>query len=383
MASERYIGENVVFEKMLNEGKTMEFFVKNVDLSIINSLRRTILSDLDNVGFFFDANEHYEFPTTVIEHNDTPLHNEFLNHRISMIPIHVFKKELEEWESIDYNFEINVENNTGELLNVTSGDIMVSSSDGNKLSNDVRNRLFPKDPFTKDHILITKLSKNNNSKLIIKAKAQVNKASRSVSFGLVSKCCCEMVVDDDRAKEELARLLSESHQDKHKEITNKFNNLTREKMYKKNKYLEPNFFKISIESECAISCIDIYSDAIRQLKLSVERMLDKNYKVKNSSSLMTIIIPGGSHTTGNLIQALSFNSMIREKKNNVFGVTYIGYNIPHPLDDVMIIKIKGDELFTIEETLGLFKDMLKIVIIELTNFENEWNIFSSNYNKTA
>tara|TARA_B110000971_G_C19550806_1_gene294475 strand:+ start:169 stop:504 length:336 start_codon:yes stop_codon:yes gene_type:complete len=111
-------------------------------------------------------------------------------------------------------------------------------------------------------------------------------------------------------------------------------------------------------------------------------MMDKNYKIENNKSFMTIIIPIGSHTTGNMLQAICFNRLIRENIDNTFGLTYIGYNIPHPLEQTMLIKVKGDDLVTIDDTITLFRDMLKIVIEELEQFENQWIIFSSKYKKT-
>ena len=370
------------FEKMVMKKKNMEFEVSGVDISIINSLRRTVLADLKNVGFYFNATEHSDNPSTIIEQNDTPLHNEFMMHRISMIPIHVSKAELEDWDNYGYMFEIDVVNKTGELKNVTSGDIVVYSKDGVMLPKSTALRLFPVDPITKDHILITKLNKNMDSKLIVKAMAIVSTAKSSVSFGLVSKCSFELVVDEKQAGKALEKLLEEAEESKHHDIKGNFKNLNRDRHYRKNKYLEADLFKISIESECSIHSIDIYSIAIRHLKESFSNMMDKNYKIENNKSFMTIIIPIGSHTTGNMLQAICFNRLIRENIDNTFGLTYIGYNIPHPLEQTMLIKVKGDDLVTIDDTITLFRDMLKIVIEELEQFENQWIIFSSKYKKT-
>tara|TARA_B110000305_G_C19336226_1_gene586724 strand:+ start:69 stop:1205 length:1137 start_codon:yes stop_codon:yes gene_type:complete len=370
------------FEKMVVKKKKMEFEVSGVDISIINSLRRTVLADLQNVGFYFNATEHSDNPSTIIEQNDTPLHNEFMMHRISMIPIHVSKEELEDWDNYGYMFEIDVVNKTGELKNVTSGDFVVYSKDGVMLPKSTASRLFPIDPITKDHILITKLNKNMDSKLIVKAMAIVSTAKSSVSFGLVSKCSFELVVDEKQASKALEKLLEEAEESKHHDIKGNFKNLNRDRHYRKNKYLEADLFKICIESECSIQSIDIYSIAIRHLKESFSNMMDKNYKIENNKSFMTIIIPVGSHTTGNMLQAICFNRLIRENIDNTFGLTYIGYNIPHPLEQTMLIKVKGDDLVTIDDTITLFRDMLKIVIEELEQFENQWIIFSSKYKKT-
>ena len=56
----------------------ISFNVNDIDLSIINSIRRIILSELPNVGFFFDPNDFNNKDINVLE-NNTPLHNEFIH----------------------------------------------------------------------------------------------------------------------------------------------------------------------------------------------------------------------------------------------------------------------------------------------------------------
>lgn len=377
--SEKSDTENTsMFSKLNATAKMLDFEVKNVDISILNSLRRTVLSDLPNVGFFFDANVH-DNQTTKIISNDTPLHNEFIMHRLSLIPICVNKEELENWDDFDYIFKINKRNDTGFLKNVTSGDIQVFDKNDKPLSKNTVARLFPKDPITGDHILITKINKTKNSAFEVTAKAIKRTAKTNASFGMVSKCTIEFVVDEVKADSELKRLLDGQDKTKHSRITQDFNNLNREKCYSKNEYFEPNHFKVFIESECLLNPIYIYSSAISVLKDNIMKMKDVNYKVLEQSSLMTIIIPDGSHTVGNLIHANAFNTMIRKKERNIYNITYVGYNIPHPLEPNMIFKIKGDDLISIDDALAAFQEMISITLDVLNNFENEWIIFSGKY----
>jgi len=84
----------------------ISFYVTDIDLSIINSIRRVILSDIPNVGFFFDPNNFTDDKHINITINNTPLHNEFLQHRIALIPIHVSVSQLENWNDERYTFII-------------------------------------------------------------------------------------------------------------------------------------------------------------------------------------------------------------------------------------------------------------------------------------
>ena len=60
------------------------FQIDNIDLSIINAIRRIILSEIPVVAFYGE-----DEPTIEILFNSSPLHNEFMIHRIGLIPIHI------------------------------------------------------------------------------------------------------------------------------------------------------------------------------------------------------------------------------------------------------------------------------------------------------
>ena len=126
--------------------------IKDVDLSIINSMRRVVLSEIENVGFFFSPIEYFGEKDINVISNDTPLHNEFLQHRLSMIPINVDINELENWDENEYKFVIEKTNDTSSILPIYSNDIKVYDSN-NTLQEKLASKFFPPDKFTKDYIL--------------------------------------------------------------------------------------------------------------------------------------------------------------------------------------------------------------------------------------
>ena len=77
-------------EILNNENNEFVFDIKGnkdygFDKSIINSIRRTILSDIPTIGFrYVDKNE---INSLKIIKNTTALHNEFIMHRLSLIPL--------------------------------------------------------------------------------------------------------------------------------------------------------------------------------------------------------------------------------------------------------------------------------------------------------
>ena len=143
---------SVKFSAKKNENE-MYFEINNVYPAFINSLRRIALSELVTVGF--NTEDYINSDLKVIQ-NTGVLHNEFILHRLSMIPIHY--KDINMFDVNKYKFVLKKENNTNSVMNVTSGDIEVYDSETNK-------KLPSKDFFpaeNNNHILITKLKPNPN-----------------------------------------------------------------------------------------------------------------------------------------------------------------------------------------------------------------------------
>ena len=84
-----------------------------LDKSITNGIRRTLLTDIQSVAFDPD--------NIIIEKNTGSLHNEFLKHRISLIPLYI------DPETYNYSllFELKVVMNDDTTMNVYNGDFNV------------------------------------------------------------------------------------------------------------------------------------------------------------------------------------------------------------------------------------------------------------------
>lgn len=90
-----------------------------LDKSIINSLRRTLLSEIPCVAFRVEEGKPKDL---IMELNNTSLHNEYLLHRLSMIPLYLDPKEYEK----QYLFYINVKHDSSQPFQfVTTNDIQI------------------------------------------------------------------------------------------------------------------------------------------------------------------------------------------------------------------------------------------------------------------
>jgi DNA-directed RNA polymerase subunit L/DNA-directed RNA polymerase alpha subunit len=358
----------------LSDRFNISFNLKDVDLSIVNSLRRIILSEIKNVGFFFNPNDFSDDKDIVILQNDTPLHNEFLQHRISLIPIHVTPTQLENWNKDEYKFVINKQNTTP---NVYSSDIQVFDKNDTFLPA-ISKQFFPPDPITKDFIIITKFNKSPNSKLHIEAFATLNTPSESTSFGMISNISIEFNLDEQKVKKELQKYLENNKSKASVEnLTHQFNSIEKERFYQRNKYREPNDFNIKITSECSIPCTYIFNTAIGILKNKILAFQNSDYDIINNNMLFSIIIKNESHTLGNIFQSLVFNHYIRENIDNEYNIKYIGYTIPHPLEKILLIKIKGDKLLLLDDVRNFINNACDHIYNILNDLDNHWNTLSN------
>ena len=117
----------------------VEFELANINSSTANAIRRLMISHIKTVGF---RTEPYTACQLDVKVNDTPLHNQFTLHRISMIPINVTKPEV--FDVDDYLFIINVSNNTNSIINITSEDFQIRQISTNKMLEAIEALLLPK-----------------------------------------------------------------------------------------------------------------------------------------------------------------------------------------------------------------------------------------------
>ena len=221
-----YIKEthNTMFTNIENDGKAMAFDVVDVDVSLVNAIRRAIIANVSTVAFSFDPNKSNN--DIVIHTNTGALHNEFLGHRLSLVPIHLNKTEIESFDPRNYKFLLHKKNDGNQMMDVTSKDIDVLDDTGNK-NKTLRDRFFPPNPITGDHILLTRLKPNlyesqHGDEINLEAFASKGSGSQHSRWCPVSKCCFHNIVDEDKANEVLNGLLEKTQDDKKDETKKRF-----------------------------------------------------------------------------------------------------------------------------------------------------------------
>jgi len=374
-------------------GSRISFEINDIDVSVVNSIRRTVFTDIPSVGFYFDLNNHFVENDLTIEQNDSPLHNEFLAHRLSLIPIHFDKDEIDNWSQPEYQFILEKSNTSNEIVCVTTGDFQIlNTKTGKIMPASFIKRLFPANEITEDHILLTKLKPNleDNDKgnhIKVSGYARKGVGRDCICWGVVSECTFFNTIDKAFAKSVIDEQIKDKTKEEKKSMIQDFNSLEQYRHYKKNKYGDPNSFQFSLESETGLSAKFILYKSIVILTNMFEKLLVE-LREKNDSEVITIVpadVPNMyvitfknyTHTVGNLIQSHMLNNHIRKKPDNdTYDLDYVGYSVPHPLEELFILKVKFNKVVSVKQLYSFMKENLERIETELLQLTEEWVSFS-------
>jgi DNA-directed RNA polymerase subunit L len=382
------------FTNLVTDDDTrITFEINDVDMSLVNAIRRVIFTDIQSVGFYFKLKDHFVHNDIDIKKNDSPIHNEFLAHRLSQIPLHLSKEEIKDWSPGNMSFTLKKTNNTGETINVTTNDIQIHDSNAKVLSQAEHARIFPANKLTKDHILITKLKpsldKKHGTTVDLKMSAKKGIAKDCICWSVISHCSYYNTIDDEAVETHLKQLTEGKSAEESKQISDAFNTLDIYRFFKKNEHGDPNSFIFSLETECGLSPYDIFSEACVIILDMLESLHDEMDNVDQSSvvdiehdvnvpNMYCISIKGHTHTIGNLIQGLFLNEYIRDKKGGPYNLQYIGYSVPHPLEEMFLLKIHFGKDVTEAGLIQFMSSGLNYVRTLVKDVHESWVIFGGN-----
>lgn len=349
-------------QDILKIANRYEFEIHDLDLAIVNGIRRVILSEIPTLGFMGENDVSIQ-----IHKNTGPLHNEFMIHRIGLIPMHFTEEETEGFVEQEYQFTLNVKNNQSTLLNVTTADIKGKRT-VNELSPVELKRIFPVHPVTKMPVLITRLRQGEElsfTATVVKSTAKVH-----ASFSPVSLCSFQYL-QNEVANQDIKDVLQ------------------RERNYIKNDYGDPTAIQFSMEPELGLTPKYLVAKALEILRTKAETV-DRELELNPSEKVLfekhpeipdtyDLHIQFEDDTFGNLFQSLVYNEYIRATKkilDDKFTMSYIGYYAPHPLDPKIVIRmtLKNDEGITATATefKTAFKTCLRLVNHTLKDVYDAW-----------
>lgn len=351
--------QNYRFDKK-DPAQCHAFEIHGVDLAIVNGIRRTILTDVEVVGFSGE-----EDPSVDIITNTGRLHNEIMMHRFGLIPVHLDEIETDSFVEGQYVAELNKRNTSDDMINITTHDFKVFKDD-KALSDKHTHDMFPVDMVSNSPILITRL--RPGEALHVKCTAVKRTARFHAGFSPVSHCTFFYL------------------QDQHEAAT-KNNILDREKSYLKNEYGDPIAFQFEIEPKIKLSprylvtkAIDILIGKLTRIQQDIYDDESDYTRVENGDTGgVNFVINGEDDTIGNIIQSYIHVHHVRAKKQAANGavVSYVGYYCPHPLDSTVVINVRmNGENVSKKEYTEFMAIIVRSIITQLQDMMNVWLQFA-------
>lgn len=320
-----------ILEKIQRKDNYITFNIKNEEgkiyTALVNAIRRTILTDIKT--WCINPNETTFFDNTSV------LNNEFIAHRLSLIPIKC---------DVDVNYdsiviECKKKNEEEDIIGVYVDDFVVKDAKtGEKIDTSL---IFP---YTRVLLANLRYNQSLSFETKLEEKAPCDKDALAAHC-CVCTCVHTFVMDDERIAEETKKMTEEEK-----------NIYFKERTYKTNKFSQPLLYNMNIESIGQYEQTKIVRMGIKLLKERTNKLLldirGRNERVRIQlddvyGDIYEINVFDENDTLGNLLtQYVGLNP----------NVDYCGYVIRHPLRREVLMKFKLKENNTINNVLTVIEE---------------------------
>lgn len=352
-----------VFNDTLNkdDDNMITFQVKDTLVSYVNTLRRMILTGVESVAFNSKMNEQGKTTDVDIRVNTTPMTNEMLADRIGLIPLHI--ENPEDWNPDRYVFRLKVSNEEPTTMTVTAADIGVyrvgKPGDTDILDVEAHKQIFRPDPITGDQpiIAVLKGKQPNTAAQSIEfvARATVGTGREHIRWSPVCQASYGYSIDtnEERQREFFERWLENTKKlslsklnedtEKKEAMIREFQTMEVQRCFKVNEKGEPISFDFMVESIGTLPVETIIERALYNLEKKCSLYsgeLPDTVRVQPADARMKgfdFLFPGEDHTLGNLLQSWMEANLMDSKE-----ITFVGYKVPHPLRDEMVVRVGVD-----------------------------------------
>lgn len=338
---------NPRIDRISQEQSVLKISITNANYSLVNSIRRTILSKIPVVCF---KGFPYKENLCNIISNTSNLNNEIIKHRLICIPVHYLSPDEDDYKNL--KIVINIKNNTEEMLICTTEDIKIFDKNTNvEMSEaDVR-KIFPPNELTKCYIDILRLKQqlSNNipgEEFHLEAELTISTAEEDGAYNVVSLCSYINTPDTIAAND----LWIEKEKDMLEKKISKENIEYAKKdffLLDANRSFVENSFEFSIETVGVYSNEDIFKKACIILINNFNDLKDNlqsdsviiNTPITTIDNCYEVVLENIDHTVGKVIEFILHELYFTSKEL----LTYIGFSKKHPHDSYSIIRIAFPE----------------------------------------
>ena len=373
------------------------------DKSLVNAIRRVLLTDIPTVGFnLYPNGENNDLTMTV---NHSSLHNEMLLHRIALMPLYInpinymrnhlfmckvkhdsvepfkfvsmndveiyplksgFQERLDHYFDESYDMSSDDERVLKEQLSVVN----IENYDLEKpLSQKKKDEIYRPFKFrgNSHYCLITELKSTNTEdtyqEIQFYGAPSVGFGHQDAKFQGVSQSTYSFKIDENMVNEVLKDKMSREDipEDERESYEKKFRLSESERYFYRDNSGEAKSYNFAIKSNHHFDSenlfkmsIDILIQKCENLKLEfIQFLKEETSRVsveKDKEYVYRYEVEGESHTLGNLIQS----HMMRYSVNDDTIINLIGYKKPHPLEDKILFIVSmnnGHKLASADEVV--------------------------------
>jgi DNA-directed RNA polymerase subunit L len=358
--------------KVLNlkeEDGLMSFTITNIDVSYVNAIRRTILSDIPIVCF---KTTPYEENKANILINTTRLNNEILKQRLSCIPICI--PDLEKRSIKNYLLEVDVENKIDVTVIVTTKDFNIKDISSNTyLDEGEQKKIFP--PFIPPtgsgeyYIDFVRLRPRISDeipgeRIKFTCEFSVSTARDDSMFNVTGTCAYGFSPDPEKMAEQLEIRKQRWKDEDKKESEIKFE-AANWKLLEGLRYVKKNSFDFVLQTvgiyeneQIIIRASQILLQKFEVLKKS---LMQDEVEIKPSENTMEncydITLENEDYTIGNILNYELYTIFYTEFKL----LDYVGFKKLHPHDLNSLLRVA---LTDKTKSVSTVKTMLVAVIDE-------------------
>ena len=418
MASKDFISK---YTEIKNEKRTLNFQIGGnekygLNKTIVNGIRRTLLTDIKTIAFNPED--------IIIDTNTGSLHNEFIKHRISLIPLYIdpenyyrnllfelkIKIDDDQFKNV-YNNDFNIyplkieyqklidEQNEMDFIPDDSNiftKLQTISKDYydllNPLSNSEKKKIFRPFEFPKNnfnHFLLTELKQTGSDKdiqeLDLYCVPSIGTSREHARFNNLPTIVYSYTKDKKAFEKYLADQIKIEKPKDPVSFSRSLRLRDSERYHMRDNMNEPYVYDFTITSNhyydsksVYIKSIDILIERFEFIILHSQLMIEKpdeslfSYDKFKNDTTYQIIMGKQDDTTGNMIQSHMVNKIIDKDS----FIQICGYKKPHPLTDLIIFNVMiqpgGDtELQKKSTIVKTFIDTCKDLIDLLDIMKNE------------
>jgi len=354
-----------VFENVERvDRRTVKFTMSPTRVTYANSLRRAIQTEVSILGFRADMTDTGNTTDVKVFKNSTPMSNEMLADRVGLLPI-VIPADVAAWDKDSVLFKLHVRNETDDLRFVTASDFeCYKKVDGEDERQRVPNtQFFHPDPVSGETCLLAVLKPmidgQEPEEIKLEAYASLGKGREHTRFNPTSQCAYSYTRDEDagRIAELWQNWLREQKKVDVKELEKEperkallereFRSLEIYRCFKLDEDGEPYSYDFTVESLGTYSVDSIVYQALLALSTLCNKYssfdrgdLPETVEIRPADARLKgfdVWFTGEDHTLGNIIQTWLDDNKVDN------GVSFVGYKIPHPLRDEMVLRIGVDD----------------------------------------